>query len=68
VPAERAATAQALHSAFGYGAPTGLTMLLSGWLYARSGGLVFLAMAGMAGAALALVRPLVRQTAAGRGR
>jgi PPP family 3-phenylpropionic acid transporter len=65
VPAERAATAQALHAALGYGAPTGLMMLLSGWLYARHGGLVFLAMAVVAGAALFLVRPLARETAIG---
>ncbi len=60
VPPERAATAQALHSALGMGAPGGLLMLLSGVLYARFGGLVFLAMAGIAGMALLLVRPLVR--------
>jgi PPP family 3-phenylpropionic acid transporter len=62
IPAERAATAQALHAAFGYGAPTGLMMLLSGWLYARYGGLVFLAMAITGGAALGLVGPLARVT------
>jgi MFS transporter, PPP family, 3-phenylpropionic acid transporter len=62
VPAERAATAQALHAAFGYGAPTGLMMLLSGWLYARYGGLVFLAMAVTGGAALVFVAPLARVT------
>jgi PPP family 3-phenylpropionic acid transporter len=65
IPAERAATAQALHSALGFGAPTGLMMLLSGWLYARHGGLVFLAMAVVAGAALVLVGPLARETATG---
>ena len=32
VPPERAATAQALHAALGYGAPAGVTMLLSGLL------------------------------------
>lgn len=58
VPPERAATAQALHSALGMGVPTGLLMLLSGFLYARIGGLVFLVMAGLGGAALLLVRPL----------
>jgi PPP family 3-phenylpropionic acid transporter len=63
VPAERAATAQALHTALGYGAPTGLMMLLSGWLYARYGGLVFLAMAVSGGAAWFLVGPLARVTA-----
>jgi len=60
IPPERAATAQALHSALGMGAPAGVLMLLSGVLYARFGGLVFLAMAGIAGMALLLVRPLVR--------
>lgn len=63
IPKERAATAQALHSALGYGAPTGLLMLLSGWLYARYGGLVFLAMALLGGSALALVGALGRETA-----
>jgi PPP family 3-phenylpropionic acid transporter len=63
VPAERAATGQALHAALGYGAPSGLMMVLSGWLYARYGGLVFLAMAGVGGAALLLVGPLARVTA-----
>jgi PPP family 3-phenylpropionic acid transporter len=62
VPAERAATAQAWHSALGYGAPTGVMMLLSGWLYARYGGLAFLAMAAVAGAALLLAAPLARMT------
>jgi PPP family 3-phenylpropionic acid transporter len=62
VPAERAATAQALHSALGYGAPTGVMMLLSGWIYARFGGLVFLAMAVVGGGALVLVRPLAKVT------
>ena len=66
VPAERAATAQALHAALGYGAPTGLMMLLSGWLYARHGGMVFWAMAVVAGMAAALVRPLARATAGAR--
>jgi PPP family 3-phenylpropionic acid transporter len=58
VPAERAATAQALYNALGMGAPTGLMMLLAGALYARWGGLAFLAMAVSGGAALLLVRPL----------
>jgi MFS transporter, PPP family, 3-phenylpropionic acid transporter len=60
VPPERAATAQALHGALGYGAPTGVLMLLSGALYARFGGLAFLAMAAIGGAALLLVWPLAR--------
>ncbi len=62
VPAERAATAQAMHAALGYGAPTGLMMLLSGMLYAHFGGLAFLAMAAVGGSALLLVAPLARQT------
>ncbi len=60
VPAERAATAQALHSALGMGAPGGALMLLSGFLYARFGGMAFLAMAAIGGSALLLVRPLKR--------
>jgi MFS transporter, PPP family, 3-phenylpropionic acid transporter len=60
VPPERAATAQALHAALGMGAPTGLMMLLCGWMYARSSGLAFLAMASCGGAALLLVVPLAR--------
>ena len=57
VPPERAATAQALHSALGYGAPAGITMLVTGWLYTRYGGLAFLAMAALGGAGLLLVAP-----------
>ena len=64
---ERAATAQALHAALGYGAPTGLMMLLSGWMYARYGGLVFLTMAVTGGAGWLLVAPLARETAAQAG-
>ena len=52
VPPERAATAQALHAALGMGAPTGLMMLVSGWVYARWGGAVFLLMAVMGAAGL----------------
>jgi PPP family 3-phenylpropionic acid transporter len=58
VPPERAATAQALHAALGYGAPGGLLVLLAGFLYSHLGGLAFLAMAAIGGAALLLVRPL----------
>ena len=57
IPPERAATAQALHAALGYGAPAGLMMLLSGFLYARVGGHVFLAMAVCGGLALVFVVP-----------
>jgi MFS transporter, PPP family, 3-phenylpropionic acid transporter len=60
VPPDRAATAQALHSAMGYGAPTGVMTLLAGWIYARYGGAVFLVMAVVGGSALALVPALRR--------
>jgi MFS transporter, PPP family, 3-phenylpropionic acid transporter len=60
VPPDRAATAQALHSALGYGAPTGVMTLLAGWIYARYGGAVFLVMAVVGGGALALVPALRR--------
>ena len=60
VPPERAATAQALHAALGYGIPAGAAMFVSGLLYARFGGLAFLAMAALAGSALFLVRLLRR--------
>ena len=60
VPPERAATAQALHAALGYGIPTGVAMFVSGLLYARFGGLAFLASAVLGGSALLLVRPLRR--------
>lgn len=60
VPPERAATAQALHGALGYGVPNGLMVLLAGWLYANHGAWAFAAMAVVGGSALALVRPLAR--------
>lgn len=60
VPPERAATAQALHAALGYGIPAGVAMFVSGLLYARFGGLAFLASAVLGGSALLLVRPLRR--------
>jgi PPP family 3-phenylpropionic acid transporter len=60
IPPERAATAQALHAALGFGAPTGMLMLLAGVLYARFDGLAFLAMAAVGGSALLLVRPLAQ--------
>ncbi len=60
VPPERAATAQALHAALGYGIPAGAAMFVSGLLYAHFGGLAFLAMALVAATALLLVRPLRR--------
>ena len=63
VPPERAATAQALHAALGYGIPAGAAMFVSGLLFARFGGLAFLAMAVLGGSALLLVRPLRRVVA-----
>jgi PPP family 3-phenylpropionic acid transporter len=63
VPPERAATAQALHAALGYGIPAGVAMFVSGLLYARVGGLAFLASAVLGGSALLLVRPLRRVVA-----
>jgi len=60
MPPERAATAQSLHSALGMGAPGGLLLLLSGFLYARFGGLAFFAMAVIGGGALPLAWPLAR--------
>jgi PPP family 3-phenylpropionic acid transporter len=60
IPPERGATAQALHAALGMGAPTGLMMLVSGWVYARWGGLVFLLMAAMGAAALPVASRLRR--------
>ncbi len=68
VPPERAATAQALYNAFGMGAPTALMMLLAGALYARFGGMAFLAMAASGGAALLLVPALARAPGVARAR
>jgi MFS transporter, PPP family, 3-phenylpropionic acid transporter len=60
IPPERAATAQALHSALGMGAPGGMLMLLAGFVYARFGGWVCMVMAMIGGSALLAVRPLER--------
>ena len=60
VPQGRAAGAQALHSALGFSAPTGLLIWLVGHGYSRFGGLLFLPMALLGGAGLLLVRPLAR--------
>jgi PPP family 3-phenylpropionic acid transporter len=65
VPPGRAAGAQALHSALGFSAPTGLLIWLVGLEYGRFGGLVFLPMAVLGGAGLLLVQPLARQAASG---
>ena len=61
IPPGRAAGAQALHSALGFSAPTGLLIWLVGLGYARFDGLLFLPMAVLGGAGLLLVRPLARE-------
>ncbi len=58
VPPGKTASAQTLHAALGFSAPTGLLIWLSGLLYARVGGLVFLLMAALGGSAVLLARPL----------
>lgn len=60
VPPERSATAQALHGALGHGVPSGLMVLLAGWLYAHHGAGAFAAMAVISGLGLLLVGPLAR--------
>ncbi len=60
MPAHRAGTAQALMSALGFSAPTGLLIWLSGQIYGEAGGLTFLAMAVIGGSALLLVPALAR--------
>lgn len=60
VPVERAATAQALHGALGFGAPSGIMMLTAGWLYAHYDGVAFLAMAVVGGTAMLVALPLAR--------
>ncbi len=60
LPAQRAGTAQALMSALGFSAPTGLLVWLSGLIYGRAGGLAFLLMAAVGGSALLLVPALAR--------
>ena len=60
IPPGRRAAAQAAHSALGYSAPTGLLIWLVGLGYARFGGLLFLPMALLGGAALLLVAPIAR--------
>jgi len=60
MPAQRAGTAQALMSALGFSAPTGLLIWFSGQIYADAGGLTFLLMAALGGSALLLVPALLR--------
>jgi len=60
LPAQRAGTAQALMSALGFSAPTGLLIWLSGQLYSAAGGLTFLLMAAVGGSALLLLPAMAR--------
>jgi len=60
MPAHRAGTAQALMSALGFSAPTGLLIWFSGQIYGEAGGLTFLVMAVIGGSALLLVPALAR--------
>ncbi|WP_158639212.1 MFS transporter [Elioraea rosea] len=61
VPPELGATAQTLHAAFGPGLATMLLTAASGPLYARFGGLAFLAMAAACAAALIPAALLARR-------
>ncbi len=60
LPAERAAMAQTLMAALGFSLPTAVLVWVSGQLYAPLGGLVFLPMAAVGGAALLTVAGLWR--------
>jgi len=60
MPAHRAGTAQALMSAPGFSAPTGLLIWFSGQIYGEAGGLTFLVMAVIGGSALLSVPALAR--------
>jgi len=60
MPAHRAGTAQALMSALGFSAPTGLLIWFSGQIYGEAGGLTFLVMAVIGGSALLSVPALAR--------
>jgi len=60
LPAQRAGTAQALMSALGFSAPTGLLVWLSGLIYGSAGGLTFLLMAAVGGSALLVTPALAR--------
>ncbi len=60
MPAQRAGTAQALTSALGFAAPTGLLIWFSGQIYGTAGGLTFLVMAVIGGSALLVVPALAR--------
>jgi PPP family 3-phenylpropionic acid transporter len=58
LPPERAAMAQTVLAALGFSAPIAALVWLTGQLYGRFDGLVFLVMAGVGGAALLTVRRL----------
>ncbi len=60
LPARGAALAQTLLAALGFSAPTGLLIWLSGRIYGEAGGLVFLVMAAVGGAALPVARAMAR--------
>ena len=60
LPAQRAGTAQAVMSALGFSAPTGLLVWVSGLIYGAAGGLTFLLMAAVGGSALLIVPALAR--------
>ncbi len=60
LPPERASMAQTLLSALGFSLPSAALVWLTGQLYAGWGGLVFLPMAAIGGAALFVAAPLGR--------
>ncbi len=60
IPPARRAAAQALHSALGFSAPTGVLIWLVGLGYARFGGLLFLPMAALGGSGLLVARAIAR--------
>ncbi len=66
LPAQRAAFAQSVLASLGFSLPTGLVIWLAGQVYQQAGGMVFLAMAGLGGSALAVVHALPSGRAASR--
>jgi len=67
MPPQRAGTAQALMSAWGFSAPTVVLIWLSGQMYQAYGGLVFLVMAAIGGSALLVVPALASATSSPAG-
>ena len=63
IPSHRAGMAQTLMSAIGFSAATAGLVWLTGQLYGGWGGLAFLPMAAVGGAALLVARPLMRAMA-----